>query len=499
MEATQTVEKENYHLRQQVTGLTAKLKQASSSDQAQLATDRVTLVKLRKLQTISMDIKYELQQTKHCQEQELETMRNAMTVAFRSTTAQLLASIMDRDKRILQLETELRSLKETPVVKEVVDTAEQRRQQILLDDARKQIMSLREELTKSEKRKLELTEECRNTKQGCEAALREAKQWNSKYETLVAEFRRLKSRLSVVEYESREAIDAAVKAEIDTREQCEKILVDFESENSFLFKRICELETEVERLTQLSAAPKADNNFAKFVQLKSENVALKTQLNTAVTARKRLALLGGRKNEDPGLGPPSSISSYVNGATTTTMTGPSSQLNPTTADFPDDDENSCFGDGASSIVSTSTRTNMQNGKRHSKTFEPVLVNEGGKIRRSHSTPGSMTPREHDREHDRDHDRDREQEHAQNPQPQPQPHRDSSLRQKHQSRSKPIDDSDDEFSPVRRRQPPPFPGQQPRQKGQATVAEMLHPSSSFDIGVPLLNKQTRTALKERIIV
>ena len=117
--------------------------------------------------------------------------------------------------------------------------------------------------------------------------------------------------MSVIEYESREAIEAAVKTEIDTREQCERILIDFESENSYLFHRIGELESELERLRALSNVPKADNNFAKFVQLKSENVALKTQINTA--ARKRLQQLGITNGAArPSAAPPSNIISNQN-------------------------------------------------------------------------------------------------------------------------------------------------------------------------------------------
>ena len=72
--------------------------------------------------------------------------------------------------------------------------------------------------------------------------------------------------------------------------------------------------------------------------------------------------------------------------------------------------------------------------------------------------------------------------------------------------RPIDDSDDEFSPLKR-PPKPFPGPPgppQRQKGQTTVGGVMmatstSTSSSLDIGVPLLSKQTRTALKDRIVV
>ena len=500
MEATQTIEKENYQLRQQISGLMTKLKEASN-DQAQKATERVTLIKLRKMQTNAMDMKYELQQTKRYQESELDTMRDEMTVAFRSATAHLLAGIMGRDKRIMQLEMELRNLKATPVVKEVVDTAELRRQQDLLDAARKQIAVLNDELSKSEKRKLELTEESRNMKQSCDAALRDAKQWSNKYDVLAAEYRRLKSRLSVVEYESREAIDTAVKAEVDTREQCEKILVDFESENTYLFKRICELEAEVDRLRQLSAVPKADNNFAKFVQLKSENVALKTQLNTAATARNRLALLGTRGDAlGPPLGPatgPQSASASFAGTSTAMMAGPS-HINP--SGVPDDDENSYFGDDTLSVMSVGTRTSKRNGPLPSKSYESTGAMEDPKMQRRRRSlrsspahePKSQSPSQ---SHSQSYSQSNDAHH---------PLRDLSVQTHLPVRSKPIDDSDDEFSPMKRKQPAPspFPGPphpQQRQKGQATVAGVIHATSSFDIGVPLLNKQTRSALKDRIVV
>ena len=297
MEGVFVTEKENFQLRQQIVELTAKLKTAMANQKNIFSTSaNAQSIMLRKIKTAMMDLKYEWHQMKRDLEDEMEAAQQDVLEKSRKATTQLLSNILHRDKKIIDLtnnnvalQNTITKLLEKPT-ESLEDVAAKQRQQQLLDDANDKLRALKEELERSEKRKSELIEENRNTKTQWEAAVRENKQWNTKNEALNLECRRLTSRLSVIEYESREAIEAAVKTEIDTREQCERILIDFESENSYLFHRIAELESELERLRALSNVPKADNNFAKFVQLKSENVALKTQINTA--ARKRLQQLG---------------------------------------------------------------------------------------------------------------------------------------------------------------------------------------------------------------
>ena len=298
MEGVFVTEKENFQLRQQIVELTAKYKTAMANQKNIFSTSAANTqsIMLRKAKTSMMDLQYEWHQMKRDLEDEMEQAQQDVLEKSRQATTQLLLNILHRDKKIVELMNENAALQNTIIklsekpTESAEDVAARQRQLQLLDDANNKLRALKEELERSEKRKNELAEENRNIKTQCDAAVRENKQWNTKNEALNLECRRLKSRLSVVEYESREAIEAAVKTEIDTREQCERILIDFESENSYLFQRIGELESELERLRALSSVPKADNNFAKFVQLKSENVALKTQINTA--ARKRLQQLG---------------------------------------------------------------------------------------------------------------------------------------------------------------------------------------------------------------
>ena len=530
VEQSQAIEKENILLRLEIADLRAK----TTSQRP-----RPPPLDVGKLQGTSANLREDLGRLRHAVHAEMDGCQTDVVLAARQLCGQLLAMVLARDKKVAQLTTthaaldaEVRQLRDTVSSADTVALAT-RQQQAALDDALGQLAEAREELGRSERRREEMVDEGRAAKQQLDTALREGKQAAVRADAMGAEGRRLKARLSVVEYESREALEAAARAEADTREQCEKILVDFESENSFLFKRIGELEGENERLRALLLAPKTDNNFAKFVQLKSENAALKTQINTA--ARKKLAQLGMRHSGSGSSGSSSVTSSAPSPAFPSSNNSSSSSSSgggrnsgggegtrkaraavpePLSVSCDDNNPSGCAqGAGPATGASAAPGPEPEPVRRTSKVIMIPQINSSDELADDDSCFGNGDDGDSDAAmasapwqssqhgdpasagtHRSTWSSQQPQQPVRTTTPPPQG-RGSGQTQR------PIDDSDDEFSPMRR-PPKPLPGPpgpQQRQQGQTTVAGVMAASSSLDIGVPLLNKQTRTALKDRIVV
>lgn len=200
------------------------------------------------------------------------------------------SSLLTANKILLAENFELKSKTNTDSAEFQELASELKMKNSELAKLRKELAKLKDIQAEYDAFKAAATQENRNLKDHCEELALCLTDIKPKYEYAQAEINRLAQKVLGYEQDSKSSYEAHINQQQNIISYYEKLVGELRNENSDLNMVILSQQEQIEKLTNSLLGNKS--HFAKFVELKSENINLQTKLSQITKKVNNGAILG---------------------------------------------------------------------------------------------------------------------------------------------------------------------------------------------------------------